>query len=369
MKELRAHYMHIEGTNYKVGETLGNIYCNIPGLKERFRFSEGVFTKQKEKQMFQMFDKFCPGINEEISGFAETIKIPEGQVIYYLMSYLKPGCSQMVVLPSKTENGHVLMARNYEFSDAMEEMMICSTRINGKYAHLGSSIMQFGRSDGLNEQGLAVSQTSAGMPVGNFEFARKPAIVGLQFWAVIRSVLENCKNVNEAIELAMEIPIAYNINMLVADKDGNAALIESFNGEKAIKIIDASTDEKFICSTNHIHLPKLKHYEPKSMKNSILRYELIHDTIISKNKVDIEDLKKLLSSKYPGGLCCHFYDEFFGTLRGMVFDLNEGTIEVCFGSTALNKWHMFKMNEIANSNEYIAKIEKEKSPFGFWEYI
>lgn len=369
MKELKAHYMHIEGTNYKVGETLGNIYCNIPGLKEKFRFSEEVFTKQEEKQMFHMFDKFCPGINEEISRFAEIIKIPERQVIYYLMSYLKPGCSQLAVLPSKTKNGHVLMARNYEFNDAFEDMMICSTRINGKYAHLGSSIMQFGRGDGLNEKGLAVSQTSAGMPVGNFEFARKPAIVGLQFWAVIRSILENCKNVNEAIELAMEMPIAYNINMLVADKDGKAALIESFDGKKAVKIIDASTDEEFICSTNHIHLPELKHYEPKSMKNSILRYELIYDTINSKNKIDKENLKELLSGKYPEGLCCHFYDEFFGTLRGMVFDLNEGTIEVCFGSTALNKWYTFKMNEIADSNEYIAKIEKETPPVGFWDHI
>ncbi|TCO77921.1 C45 family autoproteolytic acyltransferase/hydolase [Marinisporobacter balticus] len=369
MKELRGHYIYIEGTNYEVGEILGNLCCDIPMLKERSKFSEGVFTREEEKQMFQMFDKFCPGINEEILGFAEATKIPQGQVIYYLMTYLKPGCSQMAVLPSKTENGHILMARNYEFSDEMEELIICSTRIKGRYAHIGSSIMQFGRGDGMNEHGLAVSQTSAGMPVGNFQFARKPAILGLQFWAVIRSILENCKNVNEAIELAKEIPIAYNINMLVADKHGNAALIESFNGEKAIRKIDANTDEKFICSTNHIHLPELKHYEPKSMKNSISRYELIHDTMNSKNKIGAKDLKKLLSSKYPEGLCCHFYDEFFGTLRGMIFDLNEGTIEVCFGSTALNEWHMFRMNEIANKTEYIAKIEKEKSPSSFWEYI
>lgn len=369
MKELRAHYMHIEGTNYKVGETLGNLCSSIPGIKERFSFAEGVFTKQEEKQMFQLFDKFCPGINEEVAGFAETIKILENKVLYYLLTYLKPGCSQVAVLPSKTENGHVLMARNYEFSDAMEEMVFCSTRIDGKYAHIGSSIMQFGRGDGLNEHGLAVSQTSAGMPVGNFEFARRPAIIGLQFWAVIRSVLENCKSVNEAIALAMEMPIAYNINMIVADKDGNAALIESFNGEKAIKRIDAGTDEKFICSTNHVHLSELKHYEPKSMKNSVLRYDLIHNTINSKKKISKQDLKKLLSDKYPGGLCCHFYDEFFGTLRGMVFDLNEGAIEVCFGSTELNEWHTFRMNEIPDRNEYTVKIKKEKAPVGFWDYI
>jgi predicted choloylglycine hydrolase len=229
--------------------------------------------------------------------------------------------------------------------------------------------MQFGRGDGMNEMGLVVSQTSTGMPVGNFNSARKPAIVGLQFWAVIRSVLENCKNVDEAIKLSMEMPIAYNINMLVADRDGNAALIESFDGEKAVKKIDAGTKENFICSTNHIHLEELKHHDPKSMRNSLYRYELINNTLNSKEKVSVDDLKALLSNKYPEGLCCHYYDDFFGTLRGMIFDLNEGKIEVCFGSTALNEWHTFTMNDTDEHNEYDVQIEKEKCPADFFEFI
>ncbi|WP_242975156.1 C45 family autoproteolytic acyltransferase/hydolase [Anaerovirgula multivorans] len=158
--------------------------------------------------MYKLFDEFCPGINEEIAGFADELNIPTIQVLYYAMSYLRPGCSQMTVLPSKTKNGHTLLGRNYDFDDKMEEMTFSTTRIKGKYARIGSSIMQFGRGDGMNEHGLAVSQTSAGLPVGNFEFAVKPAIVGLQFWAVIRSVLENCKDVDEAIQWTKQMPIA-----------------------------------------------------------------------------------------------------------------------------------------------------------------
>ncbi|MDU4753181.1 MAG: isochorismatase family protein, partial [Clostridium butyricum] len=37
-------------------------------------------------------------------------------------------------------------------------------------------------------------------PVGNSDGLRKPAIVGLQFWAIIRYLLENCKDVDEALE-------------------------------------------------------------------------------------------------------------------------------------------------------------------------
>lgn len=128
----------------------------------------------------------------------------------------------------------------------------------------------------MNECGLGVSITSAGQPVGNMEFSRKPAITGLQFWAVIRSLLENCKDVDEAIHLAQEIPIASNINLMVADKKGQAALIESFNGKKAWRKIDSS--DSFICSANHVHLPELKDYDPKGMRNSFFRYELICQT-------------------------------------------------------------------------------------------
>lgn len=71
---------------------------------------------------------------------------------------------------------------------------------------------------------------------------------------------------DEAIKYVQSVPIAYNINLVIVDKMGNAALIESLDGKKAIKRISANTKEQFICSTNHVHLEELKKYEPKSMK-------------------------------------------------------------------------------------------------------
>lgn len=367
--ENQAYHILLKGSNYEAGRTLGTICGKIPGLSDAMRIKEAFLKKQDETQMYKLFDEFCPGINEEIAGFADELNIPTIQVLYYAMSYLSPGCSQMAVLPSKTKNGHTLLARNYDFNDKMEEMTLSTTRINGKYAHIGSSIMQFGRGDGMNEHGLAVSQASAGMPVGNFEFALKPAIVGLQFWAVIRSVLENCKNVDEVIQWTKQMPIAYNINLLVADKSGCAALIESFNGVKAVNRIDALDKEQFICSTNHVHLPELKAYAPMSMKNSLERHDLICNTLDGKEQISPEDLKRLLSTKYPDGLCCHFYDEFFGTLRSMVFDVNDGTLDVCFGSPAINKWHSFKIRDEVRQTVYPVQLEREKAPADFYAMI
>lgn len=369
MKNLKAYYCELEGTNYEVGKSLANRMKDVPQFKEMNSISQSPFSEEEKEQIVEMFDKYCPGINEEIQGFAEALGFDKFQAIYYVMTYLRPGCSQMAILPEKTSNNHVLLARNYDFNDEVEDLILCTTKIKGKYAHIGTSIVQFGRGDGMNECGLGVSQTSMGLPVGNFEGARKPAIKGLQFWAVIRSILENCKNVDEAIKYMQSVPIAYNINLMVADKSGKAALIESLDGRKSIKCIKADSEEKYLCSTNHVHLDELKKYEPICMKNSVVRYNVINEYLDNDELISQDNLKSLLSTMYPEGLCCHHYEEFFGTLRGMVFDLNEGTVQVCFGSTALNDWHTFKINNKEKYVEFDVVITNKKAPNDFYQLI
>lgn len=367
--ERQANRLLLEGSSYDAGRTLGRIAGNDQELIRFMTLKEPFISKQEEKQMLQLFDEFCPGLNEEIHGFADELKIPHSQVMYYAMTYLRPGCSQMALLPSITDNSHTLLARNYDFNDAMEEMTLATTRIEGRHAHIGSSLMQFGRADGMNEHGLAVSQSSAGQPVGNFEFGAKPAIIGLQFWAVIRSVLENCRSVEEVVQWTKDMPIAYNINLIAADPDGSAVLLETFDGKKAVKRIDRDTKEQFIHSTNHVHLPELKPLAPMSMKNSLTRYKLIEDTLNSRDHILKEDLMELLTTKYPVGLRCTFYDEFFGCLRSMIFDVTDGIVYICFGTPSKNQWHSFRVNDEFRQESYPVIMERTAAPAGFYDMI
>jgi hypothetical protein len=89
-----------------------------------------------------LFDRCCPGLNEEIQGFADALGVDPMQITYYAMTYLKPGCSQLVLLPGLTKNGHTLLARNYEFSEKFEDFTLARTSVTGKYTHLGSSVLQ-----------------------------------------------------------------------------------------------------------------------------------------------------------------------------------------------------------------------------------
>lgn len=333
------------GTSYDIGQQLGENAMKNPQFLQMQKSEVGMFTDDQVAHMNEMFNRYCPGLSEELKGFADAINTSTNQLYYYAGTCLTPGCSLLAVLPKLTKNGHVLVARNYEFSHKMDDFLFGKTKVTGKYAHIGSSSMLFGRSEGINECGLMVGQTSCGVPVGNFAPMRKPAINGLQFWAVIRSLLENCKDVDEALESVLKMPIAYNINLLLADKTGKAVLFETFDGKKAWKQIDATTQEQYLHSTNHAHLPEIKPLSPMVMEHSACRYNVISNYMAKTENLTVADLKLLLLAKYPNGLCCHWYEKFFGTVRSMVFDVTNGTVEICWGGLVENGWNSYSLKD------------------------
>jgi len=124
---------------------------------------EKEIIKQKKKLM----DEFCPGIFEEISGLADSLNVPVGKIRILSDDCINAGaCSQFTVMPNITENGEILLGRSYEYS-ADDELCLSVIRANGKPAHIGFSILIFGRFDGINEHGLTVSMSSC-------EFRQKP---------------------------------------------------------------------------------------------------------------------------------------------------------------------------------------------------
>ncbi|WFD10911.1 C45 family autoproteolytic acyltransferase/hydolase [Tepidibacter hydrothermalis] len=365
MEKARVNIFELCGTNYEIGYHLGKIAINYPQFIEMQKCPPGTFTEKRAKEMTEMFDQYCPGLNEELQGFADAIGETRLQMVYYAMTYLTPGCSLLAVLPKLTANGHVMVARNYEFSHKMDDFSFCKTKVKGKYDHMGGSVMQFGRSEGINECGLMVGQTSCGMPVGNMEIMRKPAITGLQFWAVIRSLLENCKDVNEALQSLMDMPIAYNINLILADKFGRAALFETLDGKKAVQEIDGTTTKQYIHSTNHAHLPEIAEIEPLAMEHSVCRYEFIKNYMDHTNQLTDKNLKDLLLSEYPTGLCCHWYDEFFGTIKSMVFDVTLGKVDICWGGIATNGWKTYSLDADMQVENFMVDIEVKHPTFEF----
>ncbi|MDI6503785.1 C45 family autoproteolytic acyltransferase/hydrolase [Bacillus wiedmannii] len=364
MYEVKGYFSSLKGSHYDIGRQQGEFVKSHPYLIPQFIQQEHLVSDNYWTESRNILNQYCPGINEEIDGFCEVLKIPARNMMYYYQTLLKAGCSHCVVLPKKTDSKHTYVLRNYDLSPKIDDMRFCSTHVEGAYAHSGFSTFYFGRTEGVNEHGLAVTFSGCGQPVGSIEGLRKPVLNGVQCFAVIRVLLEKCKNVQEAISLVDEMPIASNINLIVADPL-DAARIEIFDGFKSITTIDEESHD-FIVSTNHaISLP-IQKLNNRRLEQSTNRYHTLYEYLNQNELVSMKSLKGLVEKEYPTGLTVHNYEEWFGTLHSVLFDLHNRTMNICFGSPLFNDWYSLKVGESLSFSKVNVKFNN-KTYTDFWK--
>ncbi len=363
-----AIYRHLvfEGTSYEVGKKLGKY---VKGETDSIReFALKSLTLEKNEQIhiqkaIDFFDKYCPGINDEIKGMAEGLGVNTEELLYYFSSYRsKGGCGQMVLLPKITSNGHVYLARNYEYWPQESDLCLITTRVEGKASHMGFSELGIGRNDGINEHGLCISMSNAAPgQTSNNE--------GVEFWFIIRAVLDLCTSVDEAIELIKDIPTSTYTNFIVADKNANSALIEVASSKKSIERINAFDAKQYLCATNHFSTKEMLKYDNARYWDSVARYMAMELRINNEIPyVDKNIIKAIQSDLIPLGTCCHNYSSRFGTLWSVIYDVTEINMEVCFGSPKVNEWYMFDLKSPLNKTKYLALLPEEERKM-MWKKI
>lgn len=367
MYKVNGFFTFLQGSSYEVGLKQSEIFKNNPELLRFFLSKEPVVNDKEFDEMKTQLEIYCPGINEELNGFCDGLKISPQYLNYYRSTLVKVGCSHGVVLPKKAKDNKIYVFRNYDLTPAMDGMRLCSTNIEGKYSHTGFEISLFGRSEGMNEKGLCVTFSACGMPVGDFPGMRKPKASGLQFWAIVRALLEQCKDVEEAMTMIRDMPIASNMNLIIADALGNSALVETFDGRKAFK--KSTIEDEHLIATNHPLFSEIMAIENKKINHSCIRYDLIQDFLNNNEQVSKEDIKALMKKEYPRGLTVHNYKEAFGTLRSMLFDLKDKTIEFSYGSPITNSEYKIKVGEALPFHQIEVTIEENNYSPDFWRLV
>lgn len=367
MHKIKGYQIGLQGSSYELGKQQAVFYKENPKLlvlQDKEFVNDITFNEIRN-----MFDEFCPGLNEEIAGFCDALKISPKQIIYYNMTWLNAGCSHCAILPGLTSDGHIYVLRNYDFSDTMDDHRLCSTNVTGRYAHTGFSLALFARTEGMNVHGLCITNSSSGIPVGQITGLRRPVKSGLQFWAVTRTLLEQCSNVIEAVQLIKEMPITYNLNMILTDSLGNVQKVEMLEDRTATYKLSRNDPHQFLAATNHGVLPEITSIEPKKMKHSLVRYNLIQQYFTRKPKYSKEDIKRLVELEYPNGLTVHFYQQFFGTLRSILFNVSDKALDVCFGSPLFNQWQTLKVGEILPFKEIEITLENKQCATDFGSMV
>ena len=187
----------------------------------------------------------------------------------------------------------------------------------------------------------------------------------------IRSVLENCRNVEDAVAYIRGTPIAANCNFMVADADGKAVVIEhaSFAGEKR-RLAVRYPRFGFLLATNHYVAESMREFDRNHMWNSEVRYSSVwRELLLNAGRLDENRLKKILAKKYPEGPCCHYYSSGMGTIRSMVFNATEKRLEVCFGAPDQNPWACFDFACPAGIKVFQVRFDDEipESEELFWQ--
>jgi len=321
------------------------------------------------KELQALYEEHCPGITDEIQGFADSLGVgPEKLQIYSPPVYRPGSCSQIAIMSSITDDEHVYVGRSYEYHHEMNDFRLCTVRIKGKVKHLGFTEFLLARDDGMNEHGLCVTFTGGGT------FKREPTKRGFGFFLVVRALLDNCRSVIEAIRHLEEMPVGGFWNFLMTDKDNNAALVQFFDGEHAIKRIGPDSSEQCLFSTNHYVLPDMVKYQAYAgdwiLKNSKRRYEMI-DTRLSRasHVIGKEDIRAILTKELYDGVCGHFYTDYFGTFFSIIYDLTDLDADVCFGAPTHNDWQKpFSLDDPAGVGLYSAIFpDKSIKLDEYWE--
>jgi predicted choloylglycine hydrolase len=352
--ENRVQYHHaiLEGTSYHVGQLQG-AFLNAVG---RTLISyEPPEPDQAAHEMQQLYDEYCPGLTEEIQGVADSLGLPFEKALF--CATIGPpvqGCTHAVALPAITANHHLLVARNYDMALADADLRLCTTRIDGKLNHLGFSDMSYGRLEGVNQHGVCVTLSNVWEAIPD-DWRESH---GLHYAVAVRAALEQCTNLDEAVDLWQRMPIGSVGTFLVADPSGSAACVEIAGWKRSVKRIGATTDEQCLIATNHFNLltfPGPAERIPDA--HSTKRYDALTAWLQeNRDQITVDGFKAFLDRDWATGVSSYSPEYRAGTLWSMVFDVTAGTVEVRFGPPPHNGWRSFALSGAVGVREYIAEF-------------
>ncbi len=282
------------------------------------------------KKSLSICESIYPEIIDEIKAMATELHIEYevfGTFIITAGAFSKDiGCTTFCY--KKDEK--VYFCRNHDmFSDLKKVTETALVRPDDGYYFLGQGDGLIGKEDGINEHGLAVGM--------NF-VAPKVVKPGLNFFIIIRMLLEKCKSVTEAIELLKKTAVCTSHNITVADKSGNMAVIEMCPDRIAFRYPE--DDNNYIIATNQFISEEMKEFDNKpdyDWYSTNTRYRIVKENLSSYDEKDPALFKEILSGK-RGMMCQYKKDLNFETLWSVIFELSDLTIERVDGNPSRKKF-------------------------------
>lgn len=316
------YHLRLKGNHYQMGVKRGRIFqkCKIafPLHLDHFQLEHG-------RKSEQILNGFFPEVCEEIKGVSDTIgadylsfaswMLCMGCCMYNLKDNIPVeirGCTAFAYL----RDNHIIYGRNNDLPPYLKngsKSEIYSPS-NGNRFNITTSSFINGE-EGLNEHGLAVAMTFV---MTNLEKIQ----AGFNSCFIVRYLLEKADSTENALFLLMQLPVASNCNILIADKNGEMMVVECTPCEKRIREAVSMDHGKIVCTVNSFTSDEMKQHDAAKGNDyhSAKRYQTVMENFSTCIKGNlIEATKQLLKGKY--GFICQYDDPDFETVWSSVFDL------------------------------------------------
>lgn len=216
-KKFFSKIIQFRGSHYDFGYLQGEQIKNSPILARRKR--QWKIYKPKfdinVSEAREVYNFYAPGLWEELKGLQDSLERPMKEILRDFGGYRVPGersgCSIVVTKD--------YLVRNYDYHPSTyDSRYVLYEPSDVGYATIGPSQRIVGRMDGMNEHGLAIAY--------NFTHRKNPG-KGFICHAIGRMVLEQTKNVEEAVHFLKEIPHRHSFTYVVVDCNRNYRVIEA----------------------------------------------------------------------------------------------------------------------------------------------
>src|SRR5690625_865716 len=299
VKELIVDVLHYEGESLEIGKTQGKEI-----LKKSYKIDSDDFNINNSKKVMQ---KYAPNLFQELVGISKGLR----RSINHVMTYFSGYNASFPVMGCTTFANDSFYVRNYDLSPELYDGRFVFSHSKETYASVGFSEYIIGRLDGMNEKGLVV-----GLHLVN-QFVREK---GFMATTIVRMILDQCRNVSEAIRLIKRVPHGYCFNFSLLDKEGKVAKVEASPENKVVI-------EKFpMTCTNHFESERLKENNTKDITDSGKRQRLAKENI-RRHPTPLQAYHAF--NNVDSQLFYKNYADYFGTLHTVVYVPE--TLEVIIG--------------------------------------
>jgi len=321
-------FLRVSGTHREVGRQVGVATSDVvrrsvavplePALVERYR---------------AVTAGHLPWVVDELDGVAEGAGVDPAALFASSIVELEsrdastPGrCTDIVVLPDVTADGHLLVAHNNDYEAASErDFVAIEWQVPGEPVCFTVGLGPW----------LAVGWNDAGLSVTVNELASADQRIGIPRVLQLRDVVTR-RTLDDAREAVLCPARASSYNWVLAHRDGMAMNIEGGAGKAEI----VETKRGVLAHTNHYTHPTLADLEwSSSIAGSVARLQRAQQLLrVRQEPWTVNAVEGLLSdhANAPDSICRHGGGERARTVFWCIADVTAGSIRYGSGPPCMS---------------------------------